>query len=138
MANQTMGIIKKTFAILNKSDLVSLCKALIRPHLEYGNVIWYPRYKRQSVTFEKVQGRAKKLVNEIYNFEDRLKHLDLPTLKMSRMRGDHIQTYQEMSPDSGFTIIKNFRYSDNNKTRYKAFKISIQYCKTKLRKMALI
>ena len=54
-ANQTFGMIKRTFTFLNKSVLVPLYKDLIRPHLEYGNVIWYPCLKRQSAAVENVQ-----------------------------------------------------------------------------------
>ena len=39
-ANQTLGIIKRTSTFLYK--------ALVRPHLEHGNVIWYPCPKRHS------------------------------------------------------------------------------------------
>ena len=73
-ANQTLGVIKGSFAFLNKNVLISLCKALVRPHLEYGNVVLYLRLKRQSAAFEKVQRRAAKLVKEIchFHYENRL------------------------------------------------------------------
>ena len=51
-ANQTLGMNKRTFTFLNKSVLISLCKAVVRPHLEYVNVIWYPCLKRQSGAVE--------------------------------------------------------------------------------------
>ena len=35
---------------------------MVRPHLEYGNVIWHPRFRRDSVDIEKVQTRATKLI----------------------------------------------------------------------------
>ena len=37
---------------------------MVRPHLEYDNVIWYPRLKRQSIAIERVQKRATKLLQE--------------------------------------------------------------------------
>ena len=49
-ANQTLGLIKRTFTFLNKSVLFSLYKALVRPLLECDNVTWYPLLKRQSAT----------------------------------------------------------------------------------------
>ena len=51
-ANKTLGLIKRTSTFINKSVLISLYKALVRPHLEYGNVIWYPCPKRQSAAVE--------------------------------------------------------------------------------------
>ena len=44
-ANRTLGMIARTFIFLNKTNLTSLCKALVRRHLEYGNVIWYHALK---------------------------------------------------------------------------------------------
>ena len=43
-----LGIIRRTFTFLNKITLLYLSKALIRPHLEYGNkILWFPLLKRQ-------------------------------------------------------------------------------------------
>ena len=63
-ANQMIGLIKRTFSYLNKDTFLKLYKAMVRPHLEYGNVIWYPRLKRQSIAIERVQRRATKLLWE--------------------------------------------------------------------------
>ena len=41
--NQMIGLIKRILTYLNKGKLIKLYMALVRPHLEYGNVIWYPR-----------------------------------------------------------------------------------------------
>jgi len=32
-----------------------LFTAMVRPHLEYGNVIWHPRYRGDKLEVEKVQ-----------------------------------------------------------------------------------
>ena len=37
---------------------------VVQPHLEYGNIIWYPHLNRQSVAVEKVQHRATKLLKK--------------------------------------------------------------------------
>ena len=63
-ASQMIGLIKGTFSYLNKDTFLKLYKAMVRPHLEYGNVIWYPRLKRQSIAIERVQRRATKLLHE--------------------------------------------------------------------------
>ena len=44
-ANCMLVIIKNSFAVLNIFTLPLLFKALVRPLLEYGNVIWGPQYK---------------------------------------------------------------------------------------------
>ena len=48
-----MGIIKRTFTFLDKDIFNNLYKALVRHHLEYGNVRWSPYLKRQSVRIDK-------------------------------------------------------------------------------------
>ena len=73
-----------------------LFTTMVRPHLGYGNVIWHPRFRRDSVEIEKVQRRATKLIPEIRHlpYDKRLRTLRLPSLQHCRVRGDMIQTYK--------------------------------------------
>ena len=89
-ANQMTGLIKRTFSYLNKDTFLKLYQAMVRPHLEYGNVIWYPRLKRQSIAIERVQRRATKLLHECtyMSYTDRLNYSHLHSLKGRRMRGN--------------------------------------------------
>ena len=61
-ANMVLGIVKKSFIHLDSTTLPLLYKSLVRPHLEYGNVIWGPYFKEDIKAVEKVQRRATKLV----------------------------------------------------------------------------
>ena len=69
---------------------------MVRPHLEYGNTIWYPR---QSKSIERVQHRATRLVFKpnTLNYSERMRFLRLPSLKFRRIRGDLIQVYKIMN-----------------------------------------
>ena len=91
-----IGLIKRTFSYLNKDTFFKLYKAMVRPHLEYGNVIWYPHLKRQSIAIERVQRRATSLLHECthMSYTDRLNYLHLHSLKGRRMRGDLIEVYK--------------------------------------------
>ena len=73
-----------------------LYKALVRPHLEYGNIIWAPLFKRQSAAVERVQRRATKLLKECKDmtYGERLYFLNLHSLKGRRLRGDLIETFK--------------------------------------------
>ena len=95
-ANSILGLIRKSFVAFDKVSLGLLYKSLVRPHLEYCNVIWGPFYKGDVIKVEKIQRRATKLVPELKHlpYEDRLQALDLPSLSYRRRRGDMITTYK--------------------------------------------
>ena len=71
-------------------------KSLVRPILEYGQPAWAPMYEREADSIEAVQRRATCLIPQLKNqpYRDRLKQLNLPTLKHRRIRGDMIYIYK--------------------------------------------
>ena len=81
-ANFILGLIKRSFASLDSNILPLLYKALVRPHLEYGNLIWGPHFKGDQIKLEKIQRRATKLVPGIKDltYEERMRALRLPSL----------------------------------------------------------
>ena len=95
-ANQILGLIKKTFAAKNEDNISHLYKTLVRPFLEYANVIWGPIYKGDQKLVEAVQRRATKLISNISNlsYETRLRYLNLPSLHHRRRRGDMITVFK--------------------------------------------
>ena len=95
-ANSILGIIKKTFINLDSTTLPLLYKSMVRPHLEYGNVIWGPHFKVDQQDIEKVQKRATKLISNLKDlpYKQRLEILKLPSLMYRRRRGDMLQTYK--------------------------------------------
>jgi len=60
--------------------------------------VWNPHHQLLIEKLEKVQKKATKLVIAVRTFKyaDRLKCLDLPTLKYRRMRGDMIEIYKRI------------------------------------------
>ena len=89
-------MLNKSFVLFDEVTLPLLYKSLVRPHLEYGNVIWGPFYKGDIKAVERIQRRATKLVPQIRNlsYEERLKKLNLLSLTHRRRRGDMITTYK--------------------------------------------
>ena len=114
-ANSALGLVKKTFANLDNKNFPLLYKSLVRPHLEYGNVIWGPFYKGDEEQVERVQRRATKAVAGLSKlpYEDRLRKLNLPSLQHRRRRGDMIMTYKiltdkvNLEKESFFTLSSN-------------------------------
>jgi len=74
----------------------TLYTALVRPHLEYANVVWHPRYKKEIEQLERVQRRAIKLVCSLRHvqYESRLRQMELPSLVYRRYRGDMMEVFK--------------------------------------------
>jgi hypothetical protein len=98
-SNQIMGLIRRTFDYLDKENFKHLYKSLVRPHIEYANVVWAPYLKKHINAIENVQRRATKLVPGMRNlpYHVRLQKLKLPTLVFRRLRGDMIELYKILS-----------------------------------------
>ena len=81
-ANQIMGLIRRTFVFLGMHNFNLLYKSLVRPHIEYSNIVWSPFWKADINLIENVQRRATHFILEINenDYQERLEKLDLPTL----------------------------------------------------------
>ena len=135
-ANSILSLIRRSFDYIDRESFLILYKSLVRPHVEYGNTIWHPLYKRQSIIVENVQRRATKLVKDLSNlsYGDRLKNLQLPSLKHRRLRGDLIQAYKIMTSIDNLDVKKFFNPSPCLRTRNSEKKVFISYSRTNLRK----
>ena len=125
-ANKIIGIIRRTFSYLDNDSFKRFYKAVVRPHLEYGNIIWSSsNLKRHSKAVERVQRRATKLLPQLRDlpYETRLRILKLPSLKSGRLRGDLIQTYKiinhvdDVDVNSFFTMTHDLSTNKSNITR---------------------
>ena len=105
----------------------------MRPHLEYSNVIWSPRNKKDIQIVSYIQRRASRVVVvlENLNYEELLIELQLPSLVYRRLRGDLFETYKYYR---GCYDSKNLcEAHDNYITRGNDFKIKRQGCRKEVR-----
>ena len=131
--------ILKNFTFRKANILVPLFKTLVRPILEYGNVIWANGIKKYMTKIENVQRKFTKHISGMSKlpYEERLKKVKLPSLEYRQIRGDMIQVFKiaqnyydkasvenifDFNKDSrlrghNFKIIKKF----TNKTKYQFF-----------------
>ena len=126
-ANQILGLIKRTITTKNEKTIPLLYMTLVRPHLEYANVVWGPHYKGDQQLVEKVQRRATKMIPRLRNlsYDLRLRHLNLPSLQHRRRRGDMIMAYKIMTGRVRVDKHELFNLRVNSTTRghrYKIFK----------------
>ena len=77
-ANQVLGMIRRNITYKDKSLIVPLYKAIVRPHLEYYI----------QICLKKIQRRATKLIPGLKDlrYEERLKECGLTTLETRRLR----------------------------------------------------
>ena len=130
-----LGIIKKSFENLDEHTVPILYKTLVRPILEYGNIIWDPHYIRDKHQIDRVQHRATRLVpgfDEI-SYEERLRRLKLPSLQYRRKRGDMIQTFKIMRGFDRIDPAVFFKFLPSQVTRGHSFKIHKQHAQRQVR-----
>ena len=95
-ASQVLAVILWSFQLHDKLTMPVLFKTLVRPHLEYGNIVWGPFNRADQQRVEREQRRATKLVPELRHlpYQQRLRILNLPSLYYRRRRGDMIAVYR--------------------------------------------
>jgi hypothetical protein len=126
-ANQILGLIRRTFTYMDCQLMKQLFTSLVRPHLEYGNVVWHPNSKRDIEILERVQHRATRMVPGLakLSYEDRLRKMDLPSLVYRRVRGDVIEVYKYLHGvyKVGCTQLLPLHESASMKTRGNSLKL---------------
>ena len=111
VANAMVGLIRRSFSYLSCYLFRKLYLALVRPHLEYAQVVWSPHSKKLINMLENVQIRATKLVDGLkdLDYPDRLRKLNLPTLLHRRERGAMIELYKHFTVYSEETLSTAFQ-----------------------------
>lgn len=124
-ANSIIGLVKRNFTFMDKSTFTQLYKALIRPHLDYGNIIWYPTTKKNKQIVENVQRRATRIVPELkgLTYEERLAALNLPTLEYRRRRGDMIELFKILHGIDDIDYTTMFSLSPHTQIRGHSLKL---------------
>ena len=111
IANNMVGLIRRSFSFLSCDLFRKLYLALVRPHLEYAQTVWSPHRKKLINMIENVQIRATKLVDGLSNLDypARLRKLNIPTLLHRRARGAMIEMYKHFTVYSRETLSEAFQ-----------------------------
>jgi ribonucleases P/MRP protein subunit RPP40 len=112
-----------------------LFTALVRPHLEYGNIVWYPRYNKDVELLERVQRRATKMIQGLggHSYEDKLKLLDFPSLVYKRYRGDAIEVYKYLRGTYNVDSTSLLPRMTQTRTRGHGYKLLKRQCRSQMR-----
>ena len=133
-ANQMLGIINRAFINMNKDCFLILYKLLVRTHLEYAHSVWSPYRQGLINDLESVQRRATKLVPQSnVKYIQRLKFLELPTLKFRRLRGDMIEVFKIITGVYDSSVAPVLPVVQNSITRGNSLKLRVDRCRYDLR-----
>ena len=90
--NRVLACIKKAFIDSNYDVFLKLYKVLVRPIMEYANIIWGHYFLLDKRKLERIQHRAAKLIPSLNNklYHECLMSLDLPSLYYRSIRSDLI------------------------------------------------
>ena len=122
--------ILRNFSFRDHDILVPLFKSLVRPILEYGNVVWNNCIKKHMNKIENVQRKYTRYITGTKNltYEQRLKKIKLPSLEYRQIRGDLIQVFKiaknMYDPASTHSI---FEFENNSRLRGHTHKIHKQF-----------
>jgi hypothetical protein len=136
--NQVLGMIRRSFTYMDIPLMKQLYTSLVRPHLEFGNVIWNPYLKGDMDLLERVQHRTTRMIPGLakLDYEVRLEKMDLPSLAFRRARGDAIETYKFLhgiyKVDSSSMLL--LHTTDGITTRGHSLKLQKRDYRTQLRK----
>ena len=117
-ANSRLGLIRNTFHSIDRDGFLVLYKCLVRPILEYCNLIWSPFLKKHHKMIEKVQRRATKMIKgfSTLSYSERLINLKLDTLYFRRRRADLLQVFRIISKIDCVSFDNFFKF-DEGRTR---------------------
>ena len=117
--NRIIGLIKRRFTYMDKDLFFTLYKPLVRSHLDYGNLVFYPTTKKYKQIVENAQRRATRLVPELrgLTYKERLIELNLPTLDYRRKRFDIIQVFKIVNKIDDIDMCAFFTFTENNQLR---------------------
>lgn len=135
-ANTILGFIARNFECKKPEVITRLYTSLVRPHLEYAVQFWSPCYQKDQNKLESIQRRATKLVPGFrgLQYEERLKRLDMFSLKDRRIRGDLIETFKILKGIDHLNCDHFFELSTQLTTRNNGFKLKGQRFNTDLRR----
>ena len=135
-ANQIKRLIRRTFVHLDLYNFNLLHKSLVRPHLEYGNIIWSPFLKSNVNLLENIQRRATHFIPNInkLSYHERLEKLDLPTLSYRRFCGSMIEAFKILHGYYDDNCVSSLFTFKDTITRGHKLSVRTRQCNTNVRR----
>ena len=134
-ANKLLGIMRRAFSFLDRTTFSLVYKGIIRPVIEYASTVYSPLLMKDVNKLESIQRRATKMVIGMKEktYEERLKYLDLPTLRYRRMRGDMINVFKYLHELYWVDAEKLLPLNKDMRTRGHKYKLQSINCNSRAR-----
>ena len=133
-ARRLSGLLCRVITYNHVDVMIPLFKSLVRPILEYANVVWSPHLRKHIDNIESVQRNFTKRIIGMkdLDYHERLKILKIPSLEFRRFRGDLIEMYKICHKlYDPITTNELFEFvSDKSATRGHNFKVKKHHVKT--------
>jgi hypothetical protein len=98
---QIYGWMVRTLVTRDRQVILKIYKTIIRPNLEYASSVWNPTAVGQIQSIEKVQRKVTKLIlGKNIPYEERLRILQLPSLRWRRHYFDLLRVYMIVNADN--------------------------------------
>ena len=134
-ALRMLGAINRNVSYKSDQVITKLYCAYVRPHLEYCVQAWSPILEKDCWLLERVQKRATKMIRGMENmhYEDRLRLLNMYSLKYRRLRGDLIEVFKFVHGQHLGYLKGMFEFNEENRTRCHDHKLTVKLSSTRLR-----
>ena len=91
-ASRMIGLVRATFTCIDETIFPRVFTTMVRLHLGYVNVIWYPKFRRDKLEVKTIQRRAIKVIPNFRSlpYRDRLEALaETPIFVLSKEMRRH-------------------------------------------------
>lgn len=134
-ALKMLGAIYRNVSYKSAEVIKKLYCAYVRPLLEYCIQAWSPTYEKDCWLLERVQKRATKMIPCLgyLEYEDRLRKLNMFSLRYRRLRGDLIEVFKFVNGQQSGYLRGMFEMQPTNRGRGHQFKLILKHSRTRLR-----
>ena len=115
-----------------KSLIVPLYKAIVKPHLEYCIPAWNPYLRKDIDMLEQIETATKLILR----YEERLKECGPTTLETRRLRGDEIEVFKIFNGYENIDSNIFFEIKESKITRGHNFTLLKQQSRLDVRKFS--
>ena len=125
LARSLSGLIMRTITFKSRDVMIPIFKSIIRPLLENAAPVWQPYMRKHIDQIESVQRHFTRCIVGMkdFDYEKRMRVMNLPSLEYRRKRGDMIEVYKMTHDKYDPLTTKKLLTINQNNTRSHNYKL---------------